>query len=88
MDIGNVLVYKTTYISNTTNITLTFTDSSSNGYCNETFFSFSFWTFTSIYILIGAIIFLLIIKGFWRLFFKSLGEFEKSIKVIIFLNKI
>ena len=46
MDIGTQVVYQTTYITKSTNITLTFTNSSSNGYCNEilyilyVFFSF------------------------------------------------
>ena len=88
MDLGNILVYQTTYIPNTTNITLTFTNSSSSGYCNETFYSFSFWTFTSIYIILGAIIIILIIIGLCSLFWESFNKFEKSIKVILFFNKI
>lgn len=80
MDLGNILVFQTTYIPNTTNITLRFTNSSSSGYCNETFYSFSFWTFTSICIILGAIIIILIIIGLCRLFWESFNNLKRALK--------
>ena len=83
MDIGNILVYKTTHITNSTNITLTFTNSSSSGYCNQTFFLFALFTFTSSNIIFGATFFLFIIMVMYCIVSYCFIEFERNIKVTI-----
>ena len=56
---------------------LTFTNTNSKGYCDETFFKFSFWSFSSVYISLG----LLIVVGLVAL---SINDFAKKAKVKVF----
>ena len=58
---------------------LTFTNTSSNGYCDEAFFKFSFWSFSSVYISLG----LLILVGLVSF---SCSEYENDVKVKVYFK--
>ena len=74
--LGSSLVYSAPYLDSKNNATfaLTFTNTSSNAYCDETFFEFSYWSFSSVYISLGLLILVKLVSD-------SCNTFENSVKI-------